>query len=75
MLTGDGFSSLYFYSMNSDKSTIYRLKLNGYNEIIKNPRVVEYDKKYYIKPGNENFVLEFDYDGNFIAKRKIQDEE
>lgn len=75
MLMGDGFSSLYFYSINSDKLTLYRLKLNGCDVKPEDPKVVEYDKKYYIKPGKEDFVLEFDYEGNFIAKRKMPDEE
>lgn len=75
MLMGNRFSSLYFYFMNSDKSTLYRLKLNGYDVKLKDPKVVEYDKKYYIKSANEDFILKFDYDGNFIEKRKKADEE
>jgi len=75
MIMGNEFSSIYFFKIESNKPNLSRIKLNGYDEIIKNPRIVEYDKKYYIKPENENYVLEFDYKGNFIKKMEIPIEE
>jgi|GEM_PF-3499969 len=75
MIMGDEFSSIYFLNINGEKTSLSKLKLKGHNDVIKNARIVEYDRKYYIKPGNEDFVLEFDYEGNFIEKRKMPDEE
>jgi len=74
MLIGNKFGSIYFFRTKSDRHNLSRLEIKGYDKKIINPRVVEYDKKYYIKPGNEDFVLEFDYEGNFIEKRKMPDE-
>jgi hypothetical protein len=80
----DNFSKLLYQNLETVDGTKYtlirnrnvsKLKLKGYEDVIKNARVVEYDKKYYIKPGKEDFVLEFDYEGNFIEKRKMPDEE
>jgi len=79
----DNFSKLLYQNLETVDGTKYtlirnrnvsKLKLKRYDDVIKNARIVEYDRKYYIKPGNEDFVLECDYEGNFIEKRKMPDE-
>ncbi|MEM0438173.1 MAG: hypothetical protein QXU54_02635 [Candidatus Micrarchaeia archaeon] len=71
MAMGDGFSSIYFINTYEGEIGYTQLKLKGYSGKIENPRVVEYNRKYYIKPEKENYVLEFDYNGNFVRKMDI----
>jgi hypothetical protein len=73
MIIGDEFSSIYFINKKGTKVTLTKLNLKGYDEVIENPTIVEYNKHYYIKPANQDNVLEFDYNGNFKRKMEIPD--
>jgi hypothetical protein len=60
MFVGNNFGSIYFYKI--DKNGNYdlsRLKLQ-HEEKFQNPRIVEYEGKYYIKPENKEKIYEFD---------------
>lgn len=71
MAMGDGFSSIYFINKYEGEIGYTQLKLKGYDGKIDNPRVVEYNRRYYIKPANAEYVLEFDHNGNFMRKMDI----
>jgi hypothetical protein len=75
IMIGSGFKHIYLIETDDNQqSTFARLKLKNYGEKIENPRIVQYDEKYYIKPTKENYVLEFSKEGNFIKKMDVPEE-